>query len=192
MHKRKNFPRLVDRAELGHNLIKKHMTHSPSVPQRTTILALIFIGLLVSIYLGLFQLHVFQTVWDPFFPVGSLQVLESPLSKAFPIPDSLIGAAGYFAEAVTLLIGSSRRFGRGSRMLFLYSIIAMGMGAVSVGLMFYQNLVVQNWCTLCVLSALISMRLFFPGLQELTLSVRVVRERRRLKRKDPTDVKAAA
>jgi uncharacterized membrane protein len=168
------------------------MTHSPSIAQRTAISILIFVGFCISTYLGLFQLHVLHSVWDPIFTVGSIQVLESSLSKALPLPDSLLGAFGYFCEFITFLLGSTQRFGRGSWILFLYSLIALGMGAVSVGLVFYQTLIVQNWCTLCLVSALISMRLFFPGLRELTLSIREIKKKRQPASKARADVKIAA
>jgi uncharacterized membrane protein len=105
------------------------MNPSLSIANRARTSILIFVGLCISIYLALFQLHVLPSVWDPFFSIGSIQVLESPLSSALPVPDSLIGAFGYFCEMITLLVGSTQKFGRGSNVLFLYSFIAMGMGA---------------------------------------------------------------
>jgi uncharacterized membrane protein len=71
------------------------MNPSLSIANRARTSILIFVGLCISIYLALFQLHVLPSVWDPFFSIGSIQVLESPLSSALPVPDSLIGAFGY-------------------------------------------------------------------------------------------------
>jgi uncharacterized membrane protein len=161
------------------------MAQSPTIAERSRILSFIFVGMLISIYLGLFQLHVFRSVWDPLFVEGSIRVLDSPLSRALPVPDSLIGALGYFSEAVALIIGSKLRFGRGSWILFLYSIIALAMGVVSVGLVFYQAFAVHDWCTLCISSALISMGLSYPGLRELKFGLRAVKE-------EKTDAKTAA
>ena len=47
-------------------------------------------------------------VWDPFFPDGSLRILNSRISNILPIPDAALGAISYLVDAVTGAIGWPR------------------------------------------------------------------------------------
>ncbi len=67
-------------------------------------------GLAVSGYLALYQLKVFDHVWEPGFGSGSERVLQSSLSRLLPIPDAAVGAAAYALDAVTGLIGGQDRW----------------------------------------------------------------------------------
>src|SRR5687767_11070331 len=60
--------------------------------QRIPIVVLAVIGFLIASYLALYQLKVFDTVWEPFFGNGSKKILNSPISHALPIPDGALGA----------------------------------------------------------------------------------------------------
>src|SRR5688572_17505868 len=69
--------------------------------QRWPLIAIAFVGFQIALYLGLYQLKVVTTVWEPFFGNGSERVLNSAISKALPVPDALLGAFGYLLDVVT-------------------------------------------------------------------------------------------
>ena len=64
---------------------------------------LALIGLGVSLALAAFQLGIVNGVWDPIFGNGAQRVLTSPISRALPVPDAVIGAAAYVVEGAMLL-----------------------------------------------------------------------------------------
>lgn len=153
------------------------MTNPSSVSHRAPILVFILLGMGVAIYLGFFQLHVLSSVWDPIFHQGSVRVLKSPLSRSLPIPDSLLGAFGYFCEAIALSIGGQRRFETIPWIVILYSAIAFAMGAISLILIGYQALGLGSYCLLCLCSASLSLLLLFPAYREGVFALRIVRDR---------------
>ena len=68
-------------------------SYNPSSwPQRSILIVLGFIGLIVSRYLAAHQLGYIDHAWDPFFGEGTRQVLESEVSEAFPVSDAGLGA----------------------------------------------------------------------------------------------------
>ena len=92
-------------------------SYSPSsYVQRVPIVALAFIGLFVSRYLGAFQLGHIDSLWDPFFSGhgggrnGTEAVVTSSVSKAFPIADAGFGAVAYILDILTGIIGDQRRW----------------------------------------------------------------------------------
>ena len=51
--------------------------------QRIPLIIVALAGFLIALYLGLYQVEIFPTVWDPFFDNGSERVLNSFISEAF-------------------------------------------------------------------------------------------------------------
>src|SRR5690606_21551717 len=78
--------------------------------QRVPLIIIAFIGFLIAMYLGLYQLDVFSSVYEPFFADGSEKVLHSFISKALPVPDAILGAFGYILDVVTGIIGGRNRW----------------------------------------------------------------------------------
>src|SRR6185503_3084695 len=78
-------------------------------PQRSILVLLALVGFGVSLYLSLYQLGVFSTVWEPFFGDGSRRVLHSELTRVLPVPDASLGAAVYLIEAVLGASGGYQR-----------------------------------------------------------------------------------
>jgi uncharacterized membrane protein len=118
------------------------------------LVALAGIGLVISAWLGAFQLGLIETVWDPVFgSASSERVLTSPVSTALPIPDAVLGAAGYALDiAIGLLAVATRR---SVAILALAVLTAMG-ALVSVVLVVLQPLVAAAWCGPCLVSAAIA------------------------------------
>jgi hypothetical protein len=107
--------------------------------RRISIVALACAGLCVSAYLTLYQVDVLPGVWDPFFQ--STKVLEY-----LGIPDAALGALAYGAEIILSLIGGSRKW-----RTMPWTVQAFLVGA---------------WCTLCLVSAAISIAIFILGFRE--------------------------
>jgi hypothetical protein len=75
-------------------------------PKRIALATLAFAGFCVAAYLTLYQIKVFQTVWDPFFPSGSPKVLH--LTE--PFPDASLGILAYLTEILLSFIGGRDRW----------------------------------------------------------------------------------
>lgn len=130
-----------------------------------------FIGFLIALYLGLYQLRVLPTVWEPFFGNGSKEVLNSEISKALPVPDALLGAFGYVLDVVTGLVGGTQRWRTKPWIVVLFGIAVGPLGLVSVLLVILQPVLVGAWCTLCIVTAIISVVMISPAMDEVLASL---------------------
>ena len=146
--------------------------YNPSAwPERTWLIIIALIGFLIALYLGLYQLKIFPTVWEPFFGNGSEAVLDSYISKAFPVPDALLGAFGYVLDVVTGIIGKTDRWKSKPWIVILFGIAVGPLGLVSVVLVIFQPVLVGAWCTLCIVTAVISVVMIGPAVDELLASL---------------------
>ncbi len=146
--------------------------YNPSAwSQRWPLIAIAFIGFQIALYLGLYQLDIIPTVWEPFFGNGSEKVLNSPISKALPVPDALLGAFSYLLDVITGAIGGSNRWKTKPWIVILFGIAVGPLGLVSVMLVIFQPVLVGAWCTLCIVTAIISVVMISPALDELLASL---------------------
>src|SRR5688572_7496929 len=99
---------------------------------RMPLIIIALVGFLIALYLGLYQLEILPTVWEPFFGNGSEEVLNSFISKAFPVPDALLGAFGYVLDVVTGIIGKTDRWKTKPWIVILFGIAVGPLGLVSV------------------------------------------------------------
>ncbi len=149
-----------------------HLNQNPSRwSHRFKLIAVAFCGFCISLYLGLYQLHVFPFVWDPIFGSGSVQVLHSSLSKELPIPDALIGAMSYFFDIAICLVGDEDRWQSKPYIGITLGIAAILFALSSLFLLIVQAFVVHAFCTLCVCSAVISFILVWPATAEMRASI---------------------
>lgn len=120
-----------------------------------------FTGLLISVYLVLYQFRLYPESaivgpWD------SPRVLDA----TFPVPDAFAGVLAYGTELVLLALGGRDRWRSLPWVcLTLAGILAIG-AIVSLALIVVQPTVVGAWCIWCLGSALISFALFFLGFGE--------------------------
>lgn len=143
--------------------------------KRIPLLILAVVGFLIALYLGLYQLHVFQNVWEPFFGNGTNAVAKSSFSRSLPIPDGLIGAFGYVCDIILVSIGDNNRWETKPRAVILYAILIAVMGLVSILLIILQPLVLHTWCTLCLVSAALSLSMVIPAMQELMAAWQLIK-----------------
>ena len=146
--------------------------------QRLPIVGLSLVGFAIAGYLALFQWEVFDRVWEPFFGGGSEKILTSGVSKALPIPDAALGALGYLADAVTGVIGRRNRWRSMPWIVVLFGLAVGPLGAVSIGLVIIQPVVYNAWCTLCLASAVISVLMIGPAMDELLASLQYLKRER--------------
>jgi uncharacterized membrane protein len=151
--------------------------YNPSTwPQRWPIIVLSLVGFCIAGYLSLYQLNIISTVWEPFFGRGSQRVLTSRISQALhPVPDAALGALGYLLDAVTGVIGGRARWRTMPWIVILFGLAVGPLGAISILLVIFQPVVVGAWCTLCLASAVISVLMIGPAMDELLASMQFVR-----------------
>lgn len=144
-------------------------------PQRLPIIGLALVGMGISTYLTLFQVGVLDTVWEPFFGDGSRRVLESDLSRVLPVPDAALGAFAYLLDAIAGVIGGTKRWKTMPWIVVVFGLAVGPLGAVSIALVMSQPLVVGAWCTLCLASAVVSLFMIGPAMDEMLASLQYLK-----------------
>lgn len=144
---------------------------------RLVVAALVLGGVFIAGYLAAYQLGEVKSVWEPFFGNGSVRVLHSPLSTILPFPDALIGLAGYSAELILTVIGGEERWRRQPLLVLIYGAIVALLALTGFFLVGLQIFVVRAACTLCLLSAAISVMIAFLASEEVLAGVRLMRKR---------------
>ena len=139
--------------------------------ERIPLVIIGFVGFCVAMYLSLYQMKIIDTVWDPFFGNGTEKILTSGVSQSFPIPDALLGAFGYGLDVVTGLIGGTERWRTKPWIVILFGVAVGPLGLVSVFLVIAQPVLVGYWCTLCLCSAVISVVMISPAMDEMLASL---------------------
>lgn len=150
--------------------------------ERIPIVVLAIIGTGVATWLTLFQLEVIDTIWEPFFGDGSREILrESSFSQfweQFGLSDAAIGAAGYLLDAVTGVIGGTRRWKTMPWIVVLFGIFVGPFGVISIILIVIQPVLYSAFCTLCLVSAVISLAMIGPALDEVLASLQYLKRER--------------
>lgn len=148
--------------------------------ERLPLIGLALVGGLIASYLALYQLGAVARVWEPFFGNGSETILHSSVSRLLPIPDAALGALGYVVDAVSGAVGGQARWRTAPWVVILFGFAVGPLGAVSIVLVILQPVLFDAWCTLCLASALISLLMIGPAMDELLASLQYLeRERAR-------------
>ncbi len=143
--------------------------HNPSAWRgRVPAVVLALIGAGIAAYLTLYQLHVFDAVWEPLFGDGSYRILrESAVARWSPVPDAALGVVAYLLEAVAECIGSRERWRTWPLAVFATGALAGLLGLTGIGLVLCQAFVFRAFCTLCLASALVSLTIALSVLPEV-------------------------
>lgn len=160
------------------------MTHVPpgwsfnpsTWSQRTPIILLALVGFAIAGYLALYQLDVFDSVWEPFFGNGSRKILNSKVSHILPIPDAALGALSYLLDAVTGAIGGRGRWRSMPWIVVIFGLAVGPLGAVSIMLVVFQPVLYDSFCTLCLASAVISVAMIGPAMDEMLASLQFLKK----------------
>ncbi len=129
--------------------------------QRLPIIILAVIGFFISAYMAAYQLGHIDNVWEPFFSGaiaddgknGTAEIITSSVSEAWPIPDAGAGALVYLLEILVGVAGSARRWRTMPWLVILFGILIVPMGVVSITFIIIQPIVLDTWCTLCLIAA---------------------------------------
>jgi uncharacterized membrane protein len=152
-------------------------TYNPSTwSQRIPILGLAFIGFLLAKYLAAYQLGHISTVWDPFFADGTKRILESDVSRAFPISDAGLGAWSYLLDAIAGIYGSTRRWRTQPWVVVLFGLMVIPPGVTSIVLVMLQPIVVGAWCTICLTTAIVMLLMIPPAIDEVVATVQFLKQ----------------
>jgi uncharacterized membrane protein len=146
--------------------------------QRLPIVILAFIGFGIAAYLSLYQLRIIDTVWEPFFGEGSITILNSFISEILPVPDAALGAFSYVLDAVGGIVGSQKRWRTMPWIVILFGLAVGPLGFVSVMLVVFQPVLFDAWCTLCLASAVVSVVMIGPAMDEVLASLQYLRKAR--------------
>jgi uncharacterized membrane protein len=139
--------------------------------KRARVLVLAAAGLAIASYLTAFQLGIVATMWDPIFDGGSVHVLRSWLSRMLPVPDASLGALGYVADLVLTSIGGEDRWRTFPFVVLVLGVVVTGMAAVSILLVIFQAFVLRSYCTLCLVSAALSLVIFRLAWKEVSATL---------------------
>jgi len=155
-------------------------SYNPSTwTQRLPIIALALVGFVASRYMAAFQLDHIANVWDPFFGNGTERVLESDISKMFPVSDAGLGASIYLSEVLMMAMGDKRRWRTMPWMVAFFALLVIPLGITSIVLVILQPLAVGTWCTLCLLAAVAMLVMVPLSLDEVVAMVQLIARRRR-------------
>jgi hypothetical protein len=129
-------------------------TYNPSAwPQRAPLIALGFVGWFISRYLAAYQLGHITDVWEPFFHPGTVTILDSRVSRSWPISDAGLGATAYTFEVLMGFMGGTNRWRTMPWMVLLFGILTIPLSVISIILVILQPVSVGTWCTLCLVTA---------------------------------------
>lgn len=162
----------------GENVPPGWSYNPSSWPQRLPIVGLALVGTAIALYLTLYQVRVISSVWEPFFGDGSRVILNSKVSRILPIPDAALGAFGYLVDAVTGVLGGRGRWRTMPWIVIVFGLAVGPLGAVSILLVVLQPVLLDAWCTLCLASAVISVLMIGPAMDEFLASLQYMRRER--------------
>ncbi len=172
-------PRLDSAPDGARQVAAPPWRHNPSSwRQRVPICVLAGVAFLISVYLSLYQWRLIGSIWDPFFGDQSQQVLDSDVSEDmrrwFHIPDAAFGAVAYLGDLIYGLAGSTRRWQDRPWLVIIFGLDVIPLGIVSAVLVFMQGAVVGAWCSLCLVTAVISLVLVVISYDEVWSSLTYV------------------
>ena len=151
-------------------------TYNPSTwGERLWLILVALLGCFLSGYLALYQWGLVRTVWEPWFESGSERVLHSELSRLLPVPDAALGTLAFGLDAVTGAIGGTKRWRTMPWMVVLFGLAVGPLGVVSVLLVIAQAVWLEAWCTLCLVSAVISVIMIGPAMDEVLASLQFLK-----------------
>jgi hypothetical protein len=150
--------------------------YNPSAwKQRLPIVGIAGVAFIAAAHLALYQMKLIANPWEPFFGDGSRIILESWVSRLLPISDAALGALSYVLDAVSGVIGGKRRWRTMPWMVILFGLAVGPLGAVSVILVILQPVLFNAWCTLCLFTALLSVLMIGPAMDEVLASLQHIK-----------------
>jgi len=142
--------------------------------RRVQVAVLAGMGFCIAGYLAAYQLGLLREIWEPFFGNGTTRVLHSFVAAMLPVPDAALGAIGYAIELVATLAGTAERWRSRPKLVLMYAVVVAGMGIAGLTLFGVQAFVLHAFCTLCMVSAIISIAIALLARNEVFASYKVL------------------
>ena len=146
-------PGMITMMKMGPEIPPGWSYNPSSWLQRTPMIVLAWVGFFFSRYLTAYQLGYIDSVWDPFFGTGTMRVLDSEVSLAWPISDAGLGTVSYLLEAQMGYMGGTKRWRTMPWMVAFFGILVVPLGVTSITLIILQPVAVGTWCTACLATA---------------------------------------
>ena len=171
---------IMMRTEMEGTAVPSGWSYNPSTAaQRAPIIALGLFGFFVSRYMAAYQLGYIDFVWDPVFGTGTVRILDSRVSAAFPVSDAGLGAVAYATESLMGFMGDRRRWRTMPWMVTFFGIVVIPLGFVQILLVILQPVLVGTWCTLCLLSAFGMLWMIALSFDEVVAMMQLLKRRMR-------------
>lgn len=155
-------------------------SYNPSTwVQRAPIIVLGLVGYFFARPMAAYQLGYIGNVWDPFFHDGTVTVLTSKVSKAWPISDAGLGAATYMIELLSTFMGDEKRWRTMPWMVAMFGLVVVPLGVTSIVLVMLQPIAVGAWCTLCLMTATAMLLMVPLALDEVVAMIQFLNHSRR-------------
>jgi uncharacterized membrane protein len=157
--------------------VPKGWSYNPSAwSQRIPVILLAAASLVIAGYLTAFQLGAIGSVWDPLFGDGTRRVLESDVSRAWPVSDAGLGAAMFAIDLLMTCAGDRRRWRTMPWLVLLFGVMIIPVGIVSIVLVMLQPVAVGAWCFWCLITAVTTLAMIPLALDEVAASLQLLRE----------------
>lgn len=147
--------------------------------QRGPVIALALVSFVLARYMAAFQLGHVDEVWDPLFGRGTELVLTSNVSQWWPIPDAGLGAFSYLLEALSGFMGTRTRWRTMPWMVLMFGVLVVPLGITSITLVVLQPVMVGQWCSICLLTALLMLVMIPIAIDEVAAMVAFMAAARR-------------
>jgi uncharacterized membrane protein len=160
--------------------IPKGWSYNPSTySQRLPVIILTLVCWFLARYLAAYQLGFIDSMWDPFFGNGTVDVITSDISKALPVPDAGLGAFAYTLEFLLGCHGGSARWRTAPWLVLSFGLLVVPVGLVSIFLIMMQPLVVHAWCTICLITAFAMLLMIMFTIDEVAACLQLLRRGRK-------------
>ncbi|MDP8931073.1 MAG: vitamin K epoxide reductase family protein, partial [Actinomycetota bacterium] len=126
-----------------------------------------------------YQLGYIDYAVDPFFGEDTVRILDSDVSRAWPISDAGLGVFAYSLEALMGYMGGTSRWRTMPWMVTFFGILVVPLGAVSIFLVIMQPVAVGAWSTIALITAAAMLVMIPLTLDEVVAMGQFVLRRRR-------------
>ncbi len=147
--------------------------HDPSSwQQRTPILVLAAIGLVLAGYVAAYQLELVDTVWDPVFGAASMRLLDR---GAAPVSLAGIGAVLFALDLVLASAGDRHRWRTLPWVVLLFGALAIPIGLAAAIFVVVASIAVGAWSSWSLLAAAVALLVIPLAIDEVLATVELLR-----------------
>lgn len=155
-------------------------SYNPSSwPQRMPLVVLAVGGWFMSRYLAAYQLGHIDWAWDPLFGDGTVRVLTSDVSEAFPVSDAGLGAFAYTFEMLLAFMGLKDRWRTNPSTVLVFGLLVIPLGVTHLVLVTFMPVLVGYWCAFCLLTAVLMLAMVPLAAGEIVATLQFIGVKRR-------------